>query len=472
MSAAGALNPAIFRAYDIRGIVGQGLDPTAVRLIGQAIGSELRERGGQRLFAARDARLSSPSLAAALVDGLCSSGVDVVDLGAVPTPLLYFATCIDDCGSGVMLTGSHNPRDYNGIKIVLNRSTLSASGIQQLRQRIEAGTLAQGAGRVSQRDIVPQYLERIGSDLRLQRRFKVVVDAGNGIGGPVALQLLQRLGCEVIPLYCEPDGRFPHHHPDPTRPENLRDLTAAVARHAADLGIALDGDADRLGLVTAAGRRIDADQLLLAFATDLLPGNPGGRVVFDVKSSFHLPRRVKALGGEPVMCKSGHSFVKRAVEESGALLGGEFSAHVFFGHRWYGFDDGLYAAARFLELLDKQGLGADDLLARLPSSSSTPELFVPVEESHKFALMQRLQADLHFADGTLNHLDGVRVDFADGWALVRASNTTPALVLRCEAESATALQRIVQRFGTALLAIEPGLRLPFDTACGGAVSLQ
>lgn len=459
-----ALNPAIFRAYDIRGLVGQGLDPAAVGLIGQAIGSVLREQGRHCLFAARDARLSSPSLGAALIAGLCRSGVDVVDLGQVPTPLLYFATCTGDCDSGVMLTGSHNPPDYNGIKIVIGGRTLSDTGIQQLRSRIEAGALASGTGRVSQRDIVPKYLERIAGDLRLQRGFKVVVDAGNGIGGPVALRLLQRLGCEVVPLYCEPDGRFPHHHPDPTRPENLQDLIAAVRRHRADLGIAFDGDADRLGLVTASGRRIDADQLLLLFAMDLLPSHPGARVVFDVKSSFHLPRVVRALGGEPVMCRSGHSFVKRAVQESGALLGGEFSAHVFFAHRWYGFDDGLYAAARFLELLDRQGLDADAVLARLPASSSTPELFLPVEEQHKFALMQRLQAGLQFSDGTVNRLDGVRVDFADGWALVRASNTTPALVLRCEAESAPALQRIVQRFGAALLAIEPGLVLPFDTA--------
>jgi phosphomannomutase / phosphoglucomutase len=461
MATRAMLNPDIFRAYDIRGIVGPGFNAEGVRLIGQAIGSEAIAAGERTLFCAADARLSSPALAATLREGLYNSGVHVIDLGVVPTPLLYFATHTQEFGSGVMLTGSHNPRDYNGLKIVLNKHTLADNQIQRIRERIDNNELAHGKGWHSRFDIAPLYLQAVTERIHLQRRYKVVVDGGNGVGGLVATTLFRQLGCDVIPLFCEPDGNFPNHHPDPTRAENLVQLQAAIALHGADLGIALDGDADRLGIVTASGHVLSADHLLLAFAMDILPDNPGASVVFDVKSSHHLPKFITAYGGKPIMCKSGHSFVKQKIYETDALLGGEFSAHIFFKHRWFGFDDGIYAAARFLELMDKYQASADTLLAKMPTSFSTPELFAPIAEEDKFAVMATLKSQLHFADSTLELLDGVRVDFADGWALIRASNTTANLVLRFEADTAAALARIQQQFRSAVLAIVPTLALPF-----------
>jgi len=455
------LSRAIFRAYDIRGIVGQGLDAHSVRLIGQAIGSEARAAGQDTVNTGADARLSSPELSRALQDGLLASGCNVVDLGIVPSPLLYFATHTLQSRSGVMLTGSHNPRDYNGIKIVLDRHTLADKQITRLYDRIIANELAQGKGTRTTHDIVPAYIDRIRSDLILARRFKVVIDCGNGVCGLIAPTLFSALGCDVVPLHCGPDGNFPNHHPDPTRPENLLDLQALVAQEQADLGIAFDGDGDRLGLVTGSGRIIDADHMLLAFVMDILPDNPGASVVFDVKSSHHLARVITAAEGKPVMCKSGHSFVKKKLVETEALLGGEFSAHIFFKHRWYGFDDGLYAAARFLELMGKYQASADDLLDRMPQSYSTPELFAAVPDADKFALMARLQAELSFAGASLNFLDGIRADFEHGWGLVRASNTTPNLVLRFEADNAAALQDIKASFRTALQQLAPELQLPF-----------
>lgn len=451
----------IFRAYDIRGIVGQGLDAQGVYWIGRAIAAEALAIGERTILLGRDARLSSPQLAEALKSGLLASGCNVIDLGVVPTPLLYFATHTLASGSGVMLTGSHNPRDYNGIKIVLQRRALADNRIARLRERIENNELVEGAGSLTRHDIVPAYVRRIADDIRLTRRFKVVVDAGNGVGGLVAPALFAALGCEVVPLYCEPDGNFPHHHPDPTREKNVHDLQAAVLAHKADLGIGLDGDADRVGLVTGSGRILNADHLLLAFAMDILPDNPDGRVVFDVKSSHHLGRIVTALGGVPVMCKSGHSFVKQKMIETDGLLGGEFSAHIFFKHRWYGFDDGIYAAARFLELMARYDASADDLLDRMPQSCSTPELFIAVAEEDKFALMEQIRQTLGFADAHVSLLDGVRADFSNGWGLIRASNTTPNLVLRFEADNPAALLAIQQQFRAALLPLLPGAELPF-----------
>lgn len=461
MSPAAPLSPDIFRAYDIRGIVGKGLDAAGVRLIGQAIGSEALDAGESALLTGADARLSSPELAAALRAGILASGCDVVDLGVIPTPLLYFATHTLKWGSGVMLTGSHNPREYNGIKVVLKRQTLADNQIRRLYERIVGRELHHGRGTARTEDILPRYLTRIIGDVHLRRPFKVVIDCGNGVGALVAPRLLRALGCEVVPLYCEVDGNFPNHHPDPTRAENLRDLQSRVLREQADLGIALDGDADRLGLCTHTGQLIDADHLLLAFVMDILPENPGASVVFDVKSSHHLSRIISANGGHPVLCKSGHSFVKRKLVETEALLGGEYSAHIFFRHRWYGFDDGMYAAARFLELLDKYQASAQELLERMPLSYSTPELFIAVPEGDKFALMDTLKAGLGFEGAGLNTLDGLRADFPQGWGLIRASNTTPNLVLRFEADSPEALVAIQAQFRGQLQTLAPTLQLPF-----------
>jgi phosphomannomutase/phosphoglucomutase len=460
-SIAPAISPHIFRAYDIRGIVGAGLDAASVEWIGRAIGSEALDHGERALLAAADARLSSPLLSRALIEGILSTGCDVCDLGVVPTPLLYFGTHTLPIHSGVMLTGSHNPKDYNGIKIVLRQRPLADTQITQLRRRIEGNHLHKGSGTLTHYDISNDYLARIGDDIPLARRYRVVLDCGNGVTGLIAPLLFTRLGCEVVPLYCEPDGNFPHHHPDPTRAECLHDLIDAVREHQADLGLAFDGDGDRIGLVTATGTIIDTDHLLLAFVRDLLPHHPGARVVYDVKSSHHLAREIRLLGGEPVMCKSGHSFVKQTLQETGALLGGEYSAHVFFKHRWYGFDDGMYVGARFLELMDRHSCSAQALLARMPHSVSTPELFIAVAEADKFPLMALIRANLQLPGATLNPLDGLRADFAQGWGLIRASNTTPNLVLRFEADSAEILAEIKTAFASELHALLPQLALPF-----------
>lgn len=456
-----SISAQIFRAYDIRGVVGKGLDEASVMLIGQAIGSEALDAGQTTLITGADARLSSPSLAKALQAGILASGCNVVDLGIVPTPLLYFATHTLTTGSGAMLTGSHNPRDYNGIKIVLNRRALADNQITRLRERIITNALQSGTGIRTEHDILSDYIARITGSIRLQRPCKVVIDCGNGVAGLVAPALFEALGCTVVPLFCEMDGNFPNHHPDPTCAENLEDLIATVRKEGADLGIAFDGDGDRVGLVTGTGNIIDADHMLLAFVMDILPETPGASVVFDVKSSHHLARVVKANRGIAVMCKSGHSFVKKTLHETDALLGGEFSAHIFFKHRWYGFDDGMYTAARFLELMDKYALSAQQWLDKMPQSFSTPELFITVAEDDKFALMDKLCTELRFDGASINLLDGLRADFPTGWGLIRASNTTPRLVLRFEADSAADLAAIEARFRAELLRLAPELKLPF-----------
>jgi len=461
MKQAPRIAPHIFRAYDIRGIVGDGLDAASVELIGRAIGSEALDNGQRALLAAADARLSSPLLSRALIRGILNSGCDVCDLGVIPTPLLYYGTHALPVHSGVMLTGSHNSKDYNGIKIVLRQRPLADDQITRIRRRIDQDDLNKGNGTLTRYDITKDYLKRVTGDIHLTRRYRVVIDAGNGVTGLVAPKLFEALGCEVIPLYCTPDGNFPNHHPDPTRIECLQDLIAAVREHQADLGLAFDGDGDRIGLVTADGEIIDTDHLLYAFVQDLLPDHPGARVVYDVKSSHHLPTAIRALGGKPVMCKSGHSFVKQKLQETDALFGGEYSAHVFFKHRWYGFDDGLYVGARFLELMDRQGCTAKDLRSRMPVSVSTPELFVPVAEEEKFRLMDLILAGLKLPGATLNYLDGIRADFANGWGLIRASNTTPNLVMRFEADSSAMLAEIEALFARELRSLLPQLRLPF-----------
>ncbi len=464
-SAAAAEMPAsIFRAYDIRGVVGKTLSPAIVRAIGEAIGSEALERGQQTLVVGYDGRASSPELAAALTEGLVASGRDVISVGQVPTPVLYFATHFFKTASGVMITGSHNPPDYNGLKVMLGGDTLFGEAIQALRARIERGDLARGQGSQQDMEIVDEYIRRISEEIpvALGNSFKVVIDCGNGVAGAVAPKLYRALGHDVVELYCEVDGRFPNHHPDPAVPENLADLIAAVREHGADLGLAFDGDGDRLGVVDPDGRIIWPDRQMMLYARDVLSRNPGAEIIFDVKCTSRLPKVIRKLGGRPVMCKTGHSFIKGRLKESGAPLAGEMSGHIFFKDRWYGFDDALYTGARLLEILTALKLKPAEVFARLPDGVSTPELRLDfrAEGAHQ-RFMERLLAGDHFSDGERTTIDGLRVDYPDGWGLVRASNTTPSLVLRFEADDAEGLERIKARFRETLLAVDPDLELPF-----------
>lgn len=461
-SASVAIPASIFRAYDIRGIVDTELTTEVVTQIAHAIGSEAREQGIERLLVAYDGRLSSPQLSRALIDGLLASGCDVVNLGLVPTPLLYFAAHTSDTDSGVMLTASHNPANYNGIKIVFRRNSLADNQIQEIHQRILDKRFQQGQGREFERDVRADYRQAIANNINLERPLKVVVDCGNAVPGVVAPQLFRDLGCEVHPLYCEVDGHFPNHHPDPTIPGNLRLLADQVKNLQADVGVAFDGDGDRLGLVTEAGEFIAADRLLMLLAQDILPRYPGAPVVFDVKCSRALVRVINELHGEPVMHRSGHSFMKQKMQETGAPLGGEFAAHVFLKDRWYGFDDGLYTAARLLEILSRRSASASEVFAALPGGISTGEIKLPMAEDKKFAFMARLEELAVFPDGHLITLDGIRVEFEHGWGLIRASNTSPALLMRFEADDNAALQDIQQRFKALIQRADKTIDLNFS----------
>lgn len=453
----------IFRAYDIRGIVDDSLSEANVTRIGQAIGSAARARGESTLVVARDGRLSGPRLQAALMQGLTQAGCDVIDISMVPTPVLYYAThVLEGAASGVMVTGSHNPPDYNGFKIVLGGETLSGEAITALHTRLATGELSEGQGGIRQEDVREAYLARILGDVRVERPLKAVVDCGNGVAGELGPQLIERLGVETIPLYAEIDGTFPNHHPDPGKPENLVDLVRRVRETGADIGLAFDGDGDRLGVVTPTGELIYPDRLMMAFAEALLEESPGARVIFDVKCTGNLAKVIEAAGGTPEMWRTGHSLIKARMKETGAALAGEMSGHIFFQQRWYGFDDGLYGAARLLELLSRQAADADAFFARYPQDLGTPELNITVTDENKFALVSQLAREGDFGDdGVKTTLDGIRVDYPDGWGLCRASNTTPVLVLRFEGKSEAALARIQGRFGAALKAIAPELALPF-----------
>ena len=453
--------PEIFKAYDIRGIVERTLTIDAVRAIGHALGSEARDRGQQAIAVGRDGRLSGPALAGALAEGICAAGVDVVDIGCVPTPLAYFAAYELGTDSCVSVTGSHNPPEYNGLKMVLGGQTLYGELIQDLRQRIVDGRLHQGRGAIRKADVVAAYIDRIVGDVRLARPMKIVIDCGNGVAGAVAPQLFQRLGCKLVPLFCEVDGHFPNHHPDPSKPENLRDVVRALADTDAELGLAFDGDGDRLGVVTKDGEIIYPDRQLMLFAADVLSRVPGGQVIYDVKCTRNLAAWIRQHGGEPVMWNTGHALVKAKLRETGAPLAGEMSGHVFFKERWYGFDDGLYAGARLLEILSAAADPGATLKA-LPDAVSTPELNIKMNEGEPFELVRRLKEGARF-DGAreLITIDGVRVEYADGFGLARPSNTTPVVVLRFEADSETAIGRIQQAFRDAILGVWPGLELPF-----------
>ena len=451
----------IFKAYDIRGIVGKTLTPPLVIAIGRAIGSEGRARGVREIAIGRDGRLSGPELAAALAEGIQAAGVDVVDVGRVATPMLYFAAHHLGTLSGVMVTGSHNPPDYNGLKIMLAGDTLAGDAIQGLRQRIERGDVASGAGDYRTADVAADYLARIAGDVKLARPMKIAVDCGNGIAGAFAPELYRRLGCAVTELFCEVDGTFPNHHPDPSVPENLADLIATLERGDIEIGLAFDGDGDRLGVVTRDGQIIYPDRQLMLFAADVLARNPGAQVIYDVKSTRNLKPWIEAHGGRPLLWKTGHSFIKAKLRETGAPLAGEMSGHIFFKERWYGFDDGLYAGARLLEILSRSADPGTALNA-IPNAVSTPELQIKLKEGENFTLIERLQREARFEGAQeIITIDGVRVEYADGFGLARPSNTTPVVVLRFEADNQAALERIQDNFRRALLAVKPDAVLPF-----------
>ena len=456
------VHPSIFKAYDIRGIVGQTIDATFAEHLGRAFGSEAVAAGEKAVAVGRDGRLSGPRLAAALIKGLKSTGLDVVDLGAVTTPMLYYVAATrgaHGCRSGIQVTGSHNPKDYNGFKMVLAGRAIYGDDIQKLRQRIEAEDYVKRRGRSAAMDIGAEYTARIAGDCKLARPMKIVVDSGNGIPGASAPGVLRALGCTVDEMYSEVDGDFPNHHPDPSKPENLAELIQRVKTTDAELGLAFDGDGDRLGIVTKQGNIIYPDRQLMLIATDILKRQKGATVIYDVKCSQRLPVAIRKAGGVPMMWKTGHSLIKAKMKEIGAPIAGEMSGHIFFGERWYGFDDATYTAARVLEILSRSA-NPSRVLNALPTSFSTPELNVPCAEGEPARVVQALQArvadgSLKFPGGEVGTIDGVRVDFADGFGLIRGSNTTPVLVLRFEGHTQAALERIEREFMAALKAVKP-----------------
>ena len=458
-----ALDPGIFRAYDVRGVLGQTLDAGIAELLGQSIGSVMQQQGLLDIVVGRDGRLSGPELSEGLINGLRKAGRNVIDIGMAPTPVVYFGAYHLRAGSCVSVTGSHNPPDYNGFKIVVGGETLSGDAITDLHDRIAGGRLynADAPGSVRFQDIGEDYVQRIANDVQIDRPLKVVVDAGNGVAGDIGPRVLTAIGADVTPLYCEIDGTFPNHHPDPSEPHNLNDLIRMVERLDADLGIAFDGDGDRLGVVTRDGQNIYPDRLLMLFAQDVLERNPGAMIIFDVKCTGRLPGHILRHGGSPLMWKTGHSLIKAKMRETGAELAGEMSGHFFFKERWYGFDDGIYAAARLLEILSVQPDTPSATLAALPNGVSTPEIKVDAPNGDPHSFVERFRSAAQFEGARLSTIDGLRVDFPDGWGLVRASNTTPVLVMRFDADNAAALKRIQQAFREQLLALKPDLALPF-----------
>ena len=455
------LPPEIFKAYDIRGIVGKTLTPAIVERIGQAIGSAARARNQTRVVVGRDGRLSGPELVAALARGLASTGCEVIDIGMVPTPVVYFATHHLGTHTGVAVTGSHNPPDYNGLKMVIAGETLSGEAIQKLRQRLLDNDLVTGAGKITQTDVREAYLSRILGDVKLARKMRVAVDCGNGVAGELAPQLFKRLGCDITELYCKIDGTFPNHHPDPSQPKNLVDLIAEVKKGGYDAGLAFDGDGDRLGVISPDGSVIWPDRQMILYARDVLARNPGAEIIYDVKCSRTLAEAITAAGGKGTMWKTGHSFIKAKLKETGALLAGEMSGHTFFKERWYGFDDGLYTAARLLEILARDNRAPQEIFTALPNTVNTPELNLKFPEGEHYTFMQQFLKQARLPGARITTIDGFRADFTDGFGLVRASNTTPVLVVRFEADNAAALARIQQQFRALVLATKPDVQLPF-----------
>ena len=453
------LDHTIFRAYDVRGIVGSALSDATVYHLGRAFATAAQAEQVTHVHVGADGRLSSPKLKELFSAGLTDGGCQVTDVGYVPTPTLYYAAHQDAECTGVMITGSHNPADYNGFKMMLNGHTLSGDDIQSLKKVMLEQSYSDGPASVSELDVRKDYLQRITSDITLTKKLKVVVDCGNGIPGELAPLLIEQLGCEVIPLYCDVDGTFPNHHPDPGKPKNLIDAIAKVKETGADLGLAFDGDGDRVGVITNYGDIVYPDRIMMLFAEDILQRNPGAEIIYDVKCSRLLAKVITEAGGKATMWRTGHSLIKQKIKQSGALLGGEMSGHIFFKERWYGFDDALYSAARFLEILARGDLLCSQLFEKYPEDISTPELNIDVTDENKFEIVEALQQH-DFPGGQVNHIDGVRVDYPDGWGLLRASNTTPVLVLRFEAETEDALQRIRNDFEARLQQIDSSLSIP------------
>ncbi len=455
------IDPSIFRTYDIRGIVGKTLTEPLVHELGRAIGSLAVEKGEKRIAVARDGRLSGEVLKEALCAGILETGCDVIDVGMIPTPLLYYSTFVFETQSGVMLTGSHNPAEYNGLKCVMVGQALSEEAIQDLYHRIQEQRYVTGAGERYELEMIERYVDHVGRNVQLKRPLKIVVDAGNGVAGVVAPKLYKALGCEVQELFCDIDGTFPNHHPDPSDPKNLQDLIKAVKKSGADLGMAFDGDGDRLGVVTSWGEIISPDRLMMLFSKAVLEEFPGAKIIYDVKCSNHLGEAIKSWGGEPIMWKTGHSLIKAKLAETRAVLAGEMSGHIFFKDRWYGFDDALYAGARLLEILARYEGDCGDLFRALPESVITPELKINLSDHEKHAMIDELIKRAHFPDAEISTLDGLRVNFSNGWGLIRSSNTTPCLILRFEAESEAVLKTIQNQFRELLLSVKPEWALPF-----------
>jgi phosphomannomutase/phosphoglucomutase len=450
----------IFRDYDIRGLA-TTLNDDLVYHIGLAIGTEAHEQNQNRIMLGADGRHSSPQIRSALVRGLLDSGLEIIDIGLSPTPLLYFSTQLLETHTGVMVTGSHNPPDYNGIKIFINGASLCGDQIQAIKKRIEEKNFHRGKGSERQANLADEYINKIVDDVAIAESLKLVVDCGNGVAGLIAPRLLETAGCEVIPLHCELDGDFPNHHPDPSVPENLQDLVEKVKQENADLGIAFDGDGDRIGVVSQSGEIIPADKLLMIFARDVIAQNPGADVIFDIKCSYFLNEIINESGGRPIMCKSGHSWIKEKMRETGALLGGEFTGHICFSDRWYGFDDALYAAARLLEIITVSQQTVEELISEFPASVASPEIHIPVADDEKFELLEKLKKQADFADARLIDIDGIRAEFKNGWGLVRASNTIPAIMLRFEADDEAAMEHIKGVFKEQLNLAAPTLDLTF-----------
>jgi len=451
----------IFRAYDIRGVVETALTPDATQQIGQAFATEALAQGQKTVVIGRDGRLSSPELAQRLSEGLRAGGCDVIDIGMVPTPVLYYATHKLKTGTGIMVTGSHNPPQYNGLKMLIAGNTLYGDGIKAFYHMIVEGRINNGEGTHTEQNVVPDYLDTIVNDIKLEKPMNIAVDCGNGVAGVLAAELFTRLGCNVTELFCDVDGNFPNHHPDPSKPENLIDLQKAVKDNNLDIGLAFDGDGDRVGILDDKQNVLWADRQMMLYAADVLKRKPGAQIIFDIKSTSNLQTYIENLGGEPLMWKTGHSFIKAKMKETGAELAGEMSGHIFFKERWFGFDDGLYSAARMLEIVSQQNETSSALFETLPDSFNTPELQIDFAEGEHYKFMTKFIDHAKFENADTVTIDGIRVNYAEGWGLIRPSNTTPCLVLRFEANDENTLAAIQDTFRQQLLAVDSTLNLPF-----------